>query len=38
MIDGSGPVPEAVVSVGPTTYVVRAGDTLGSWQVTAISW
>ncbi len=36
MIDGSGPVPEAVVSVGPTAYVVRAGDTLGSWQVTAI--
>ena len=36
MIDGSGPVPEAMVSVGPASYVVRAGDPIGAWQVTAI--
>lgn len=36
MIDASGRAPEAVVSVGPASYVVRSGDAIGSWQVAGI--
>jgi len=36
MIDASGEAPEAMVSVGPASYIVRMGDAIGSWQITGI--
>lgn len=36
MIDASGTAPEAMVSVGPATYVVRTGDAIGAWLVADI--
>jgi len=37
MIDASTELPEAMVTVGPASYIVRAGDQIGSWRVTGVS-
>jgi len=36
MIDTSSEAPEALVTVGPASWVVRIGDLIGAWKVTGI--